>query len=64
MAAALVRVARSGPRQTVRRSLSLDAATGHYLYVWKTDSTWTGCRELMLKLLDGEEYRATFTLRK
>ena len=45
-------------------SLSLDSATGRYLYVWKTDSTWTGCRELMLKLLDGEEYRATFTLRK
>ena len=45
-------------------SLSFDAGPGRYLYVWKTDSTWTGCRELLLKLSDGEEYRATFTLRK
>jgi hypothetical protein len=45
-------------------SLSFDAGSGRYLYVWKTESAWTGCRELLLKLSDGEEYRATFTLRK
>jgi len=45
-------------------SLSFDAAIGRYTYVSKTDSAWTGCRELVLELLDGEEYRATFTLRK
>ena len=45
-------------------SLSFDAAIGRYTYVSKTDSAWTSCRELLLELLDGEEYRATFTLRK
>jgi hypothetical protein len=44
--------------------LSFEAGTGRYVYVWKTESAWTGCRELVLKLVDGEEYRATFTLRK
>ena len=45
-------------------SLSYNAATGQYIYVWKTDESWFGCRELQLKLNDGETYRARFTIRK
>jgi hypothetical protein len=45
--------------------LSYDAATDQYTYVWKTDKSWAGsCRELQVKLNDGETYRARFTLRK
>jgi hypothetical protein len=29
-------------------------------YVWKTDSTWSGCRELIVKLVDGSYHRAVF----
>jgi ELWxxDGT repeat protein len=43
-------------------SLNYDAASGQYAYIWKTDKLWAGsCRELQLKLDDGEVYRARFT---
>lgn len=46
-------------------SLSYDATTRVYTYVWKTDKGWANsCRELQLMLNDGEIYRARFTLRK
>src|SRR6185503_6571907 len=41
-------------------TLSYDASTGQYIYVWKTDKIWSGCRQLVLKLTDGTEHRATF----
>lgn len=41
-------------------SLSYDASTDTYQFVWKTDRRWTGCRELILRLTDGSEQRATF----
>jgi Tol biopolymer transport system component len=42
-------------------SLSYDAATDIYTYVWKTDKAWVGtCRQLVLKLDDGTTHRANF----
>jgi uncharacterized protein len=41
--------------------LSYDAATNTYTYVWSTDPAWAGsCRQLVLRLTDGHEYRAAF----
>jgi hypothetical protein len=31
-----------------------------YNYVWKTDRGWHGCRELIVKLVDGSYHRAVF----
>jgi hypothetical protein len=46
-------------------SLIFDATTGRYTYIWKTDKTWANsCRELQLKLVDGEVYRARFTIQR
>jgi hypothetical protein len=46
-------------------SLSYDAVTGIYTYVWKTDQAWANsCRELQLMLNDGEVYKARFTMRR
>jgi len=42
-------------------SLSYDASTGQYRYVWKTDKLWAGsCRQLVLQFDDGQQQRATF----
>jgi hypothetical protein len=42
-------------------SLSYDAKTGEYTYVWKTESGWANsCRQLVMKLKDGTEHRANF----
>jgi hypothetical protein len=42
--------------------LSYDAKTGRYLYVWKTNSSWTGtCRQLVLGLRDGTTHSADFS---
>jgi probable HAF family extracellular repeat protein len=40
--------------------LIYDDATNLYTYVWKTRKDWTGCRQLVVKLDDGREYRANF----
>jgi streptogramin lyase len=46
-------------------SLAYDETTGRYIYIWKTDRAWAGsCRELEVKLNDGEVYRARFTMGK
>jgi hypothetical protein len=42
-------------------SLQYDAGADQYIYVWKTDKAWSGCRELQLKLKDGRTYRAGFS---
>ena len=43
------------------QTLKYDAATGHYMFPWKTDPQWKGtCRQLVLRLADGNEYTANF----
>jgi hypothetical protein len=45
-------------------SLSYDASTDTYTYVWKTTSSWAGgCRKLTLKLNDGTTASANFKFR-
>jgi len=44
--------------------LTYDPATDLYTYVWKTQRNWTGCRQLVVKLADGKEYRANFEFTK
>ena len=42
-------------------SLSYDAGTDQYIYVWKTEKAWAGdCRQLVVKLNDGKSYYANF----
>ena len=42
-------------------SLSYDATTDQYVYVWKTDASWAGtCRQLVVTLNDGSTHRANF----
>jgi subtilisin family serine protease len=44
-------------------SLDYDQVTQQYTYVWKTSKEWAGsCRQLVVKLKDGTEYRAFFQL--
>jgi hypothetical protein len=45
-------------------SLSYDSASGNYNYVWKTDKTWTGCRQLILNFNDGSIQKASFKFTK
>ena len=42
-------------------SLSYDAGSGQYIYVWKTDKSWSGCRQLQVKLRDGSSRWAAFS---
>ena len=41
-------------------SLNYDADANQYIYVWKTNKTWVGCRQLEVKLKDGKSYYANF----
>jgi hypothetical protein len=42
-------------------SLSYDAGSNTYHYVWKTDKAWAGtCRQLVVGLADGSLHRANF----
>jgi predicted outer membrane repeat protein len=42
-------------------SLSYDASTGQYTYVWKTDKAWANtCRTLTLTFTDGTTQKASF----
>ena len=42
-------------------SLSYDAGSGQYIYVWKTDKVWAGtCRQLVVRLNDGTDHKASF----
>ena len=46
-------------------SLSFDATTGQYNYVWKTDKAWAGtCRQLVMKFIEGTTQRANFKFGK
>jgi hypothetical protein len=54
-----------GVEQTVTAggsSLSYDATSDAYTYVWKTSKPWAAgsCRQLVLELSDGSEHRANF----
>ena len=40
--------------------LSYDDTDGQYTYVWKTNKAWTGCRQLIVKLIDGTSHVANF----
>jgi GDSL-like Lipase/Acylhydrolase family len=46
------------PTTTNATASTLPADT--YNYVWKTDSSWRGCRLLIVKLVDGSYHRAVF----
>jgi len=40
---------------------SLQFGSGQYVYVWKSEKAWGGsCRQLVVKLADNNEYRASF----
>ena len=42
-------------------SLSYDAASDTYTYVWKTSKAWAGtCRQLNVRLNDDTEHKANF----
>lgn len=41
-------------------ALSYDSATDTYTYVWKTKKGWSGCRQLILRFIDGTTHRANF----
>ena len=46
-----------------KSSLSYDAGTDQYIYVWKTED-WAGsCRQLIVKLIDGTYQSANFTFK-
>ena len=45
-------------------SLTYDATSNQYSYVWKTNSAWAGtCRQFILRLTDGTEHRANFSFK-
>lgn len=45
-------------------SLSYDAASDTYTYVWKTSAAWAGtCRQLVVRLIDGSSHIASFKFR-
>jgi tripartite motif-containing protein 71 len=42
-------------------SLSYDASSDQYIYIWKTDASWAGtCRQLVVQLNDGSIHLADF----
>ena len=41
-------------------SLTYDAGADQYIYVWKTEKSWNGCRQLVIQLKDGTYHRANF----
>lgn len=43
--------------------LSYDPLADQYVYVWKTNKAWTGCRQLQVMLNDGQTYSALFQFR-
>lgn len=49
---------------TEQSNFSYDPGADQYTYVWKTAAAWAGtCRQLVIKLSDGSEYRAQFKFR-
>jgi hypothetical protein len=53
-----------GTAPTAGSALSYDPVSGVYTYAWKTERAWAGtCRELTVRLDDGQERTARFQLR-
>jgi hypothetical protein len=51
--------------EATANSLSYDAATGQYTFVWKTERSWAGsCRQLVLEFTDGTVRTAMFDFRR
>ena len=60
----------SGPSDAIEQtttagasSLSYDAGSARYQYVWKTDKAWVGCRDLVVRFRDGSTLRARFSFK-
>jgi probable HAF family extracellular repeat protein len=47
-----------------KHGLSYNASTDRYEYEWATSSTWSGCRQFVMKLKDGSVQRANFSFSK
>jgi hypothetical protein len=46
---------------TANSGLTYDPSANQYTYVWKTQNSWAGtCRQLVVRLTDGTEHRASF----
>lgn len=43
--------------------LHYDAGVDQYVYVWKTERSWKGCRLLTVRLKDGSVHTAMFEFR-
>jgi hypothetical protein len=41
-------------------TLTYDGGADQYIYVWKTEKSWNGCRQLVIQLKDGTYHRANF----
>ncbi|MGZ4665412.1 MAG: PxKF domain-containing protein [Frankiaceae bacterium] len=59
-----------GPKDEIELTLRLtksvlvyEPRSQQYVYVWKTDKKWRGCRDLQLKFKDGSSTTARFLLR-
>ena len=59
-----------GPKDEIELTLRLAKSVlvyephiRQYVYAWKTDKSWKGCRDLILKFKDGSSTTATFNLR-
>jgi hypothetical protein len=44
-------------------TLQYDAGSGQYIYVWKSEKGWLGCRQLRVVLRDGSVRTAMFKFR-
>jgi probable HAF family extracellular repeat protein len=47
-----------------KHGLFYNARTDRYEYEWETSSTWSGCRQFVMKLKDGSVQRANFSFSK
>lgn len=47
----------------IRTGLVFDPSTNLYQYNWKTEATWTNCREFQIALRDGSTRSRFFLLR-
>lgn len=50
-------------RTVPKPALSYAKGSGRYSFVWKTERSWAGCRELVLRFRDGSELTARFAFR-
>jgi hypothetical protein len=47
-----------------KNGLTYDPVSDRYTYHWATNSSWSGCRQFVMKLKDGSVHRANFTFSK